>query len=194
MVFSFLRSLPHDIQVADNATLYGVCVFVPEMVQRAPAFFAMNADLSPQRRSGRFLVSAPRCYCLLTRLPYFDLHFEVLNRWVSFTHDMFNFLVPLFDGYTTGLLCPNLATRRLYWTSSQISWRLSLSSAPKVNNLGRYIIFVSHYKCVNCVLNHLSMCYLSQQHYCTGATGPYYRMCKGDESCRTSATHGQSGK
>lgn len=68
-------------QVADNTPLYGVCVFVPEIVQRAPAFFAMNTDLSPPRSPpGRFLVSAPRCYCLLTRLPYFDLHFEVLNR------------------------------------------------------------------------------------------------------------------
>ena len=77
-------------QVADNATLYGVCVFVPEMVQRAPAFFSMSTELSPQRSSrGRFLISAPRCYCLLTRVPYFDLHFEVLNRLFAAAFDIF---------------------------------------------------------------------------------------------------------
>ncbi|KAG0558563.1 hypothetical protein KC19_10G038000 [Ceratodon purpureus] len=72
------------IKVADNATLYGVCVFVPEMVQRAPAFLSMNSEISPRRSPrGRFLISAPRCYCLLTRLPYFDLHFEVLNSIIA---------------------------------------------------------------------------------------------------------------
>lgn len=72
------------IRVADNAVLYGVCVFVPEMVQRAPAFLSMNSELSPRRSPrGRFLISAPRCYCLLTRLPYFDLHFEVLNSIIA---------------------------------------------------------------------------------------------------------------
>lgn len=72
------------LKVADNATLYGVCVYVPEMVQRAPAFFSMSAELSPQRSPrGRFLISAPRCYCFLTNLPYFDLHFEVLNSIIA---------------------------------------------------------------------------------------------------------------
>jgi len=72
------------LRVADNATLYGVCVFVPEMVQRAPAFFSMSTELSPRRTPrGRFLISAPRCYCFLTRLPYFQLHFEVLNSIIA---------------------------------------------------------------------------------------------------------------
>ncbi|KAG0611477.1 hypothetical protein M758_7G143900 [Ceratodon purpureus] len=72
------------LKVADNATLYGVCVFVPEMVQRAPAFLSMSSELSPQQSSrGRFLISAPRCYCLLTRMPYFDLHFGVLNSIIA---------------------------------------------------------------------------------------------------------------
>nr|PNR39802.1 hypothetical protein PHYPA_020082 [Physcomitrium patens] len=72
------------LKVADNATLYGVCIYVTEMVQRAPAFFSMNTELSPQRSPrGRFLISAPRCYCLLTRLPFFDIHFEVLNSIIA---------------------------------------------------------------------------------------------------------------
>lgn len=85
LLLFLLLILSFTAQVADNATLYGVCVFVPEMVQRAPAFFSMSTELSPHRTPrGRFLISAPRCYCFLTRLPYFQLHFEVLNRWVTF--------------------------------------------------------------------------------------------------------------
>lgn len=70
-------------QVADNATLYGVCLLVPEIVQRAPAILGSS---SPHRQRSvqlcHFLVSAPRCYCLLTKIPFFELHFEMLNRFV----------------------------------------------------------------------------------------------------------------
>jgi len=68
-------------QVAGNATLYGVCLHVPEIVQRSPGILGTSSPLS--HSSGgykRFLVSAPRCYCLLTRLPFFELHYEMLNR------------------------------------------------------------------------------------------------------------------
>lgn len=67
--------------MADNATLYGVCLLVQEIVQRPPDILAM--DSSSGKKGGearvRFLVSAPRCYCILTQLPFFDLHFEVLH-------------------------------------------------------------------------------------------------------------------
>lgn len=70
-------------QVADNATLYGVCLLVPEIVQKAPAILGASSPLS-HRPGGscHFLVSAPRCYCLLTRIPFFELHYEMLNRFV----------------------------------------------------------------------------------------------------------------
>eukprot|EP00249_Psilotum_nudum_P015701 c25476_g2_i1 orf=164-2608(+) len=68
------------IKVADNATLYGVCVYVPEIIHNTPAIMAMNTDMQPSHPPlCRFLVSAYRCYCILTKLPFFDLHFEVLN-------------------------------------------------------------------------------------------------------------------
>ncbi|KAM7271491.1 hypothetical protein ACFE04_030705 [Oxalis oulophora] len=73
---SFIFSL----KVADNATLYGVCLHVREIVQRPPGILGTSSPL-PQKAQGcsSFLVSAPRCYCLLTRVPFFELHYEMLN-------------------------------------------------------------------------------------------------------------------
>ncbi|KAG5514766.1 hypothetical protein RHGRI_035978 [Rhododendron griersonianum] len=71
-------------QVADNATLYGVCLLVQEIVQRPPAILGPASPIS-QFSGGlaRFLVSAPRCYCVLTRVPFFELHYEMLNSIVA---------------------------------------------------------------------------------------------------------------
>ncbi|KAM7262623.1 hypothetical protein ACFE04_000306 [Oxalis oulophora] len=74
---SFIFSL----KVADNATLYGVCLLVKEIVQRQPAILSSGSPISRVARGcSRFLVSAPRCYCVLTRVPFFELHYEMLNR------------------------------------------------------------------------------------------------------------------
>ncbi|CAH9132864.1 unnamed protein product [Cuscuta epithymum] len=78
--FSFVFSL----KVGDNATLYGVCLKVREIVQRPPAIYGNSSPLclSPGG-SCRFLVSAPRCYCVLTRVPFFELHYEMLNSLIA---------------------------------------------------------------------------------------------------------------
>ncbi|XP_049411105.1 uncharacterized protein LOC125874290 isoform X1 [Solanum stenotomum] len=77
-------SFVFSLKVADNATLYGVCLHVPEIVQRPPAIYVSS---SPPSQSSigrsRFLVSAPRCYCLLTRFPLFELHYEMLNSVIA---------------------------------------------------------------------------------------------------------------
>ncbi|KAF5459436.1 hypothetical protein F2P56_023381 [Juglans regia] len=73
-----------SLKVANNATLYGVCLHVPEIVQRPPGILGISS--SPSHPSGgcrRFLVSAPRCYCVLTRVPFFELHFEMLNSIIA---------------------------------------------------------------------------------------------------------------
>ncbi|ONK57292.1 uncharacterized protein A4U43_C10F18570 [Asparagus officinalis] len=67
------------LKVADSTTLYGVCLHVQEIVQRAPGILGAISPLNPSCKSGRFLVSAPRCYCMLTKVPFFELHFEMLN-------------------------------------------------------------------------------------------------------------------
>lgn len=77
-------SFVFSLKVADNAALYGICVYVQEIVQRPPGILAMNFGTSePFSPTSRFLVSAPRCYCILTKLPFFELHFEVLNSIIA---------------------------------------------------------------------------------------------------------------
>ncbi|XP_073135449.1 uncharacterized protein [Henckelia pumila] len=75
---SFIFSL----KVADNATLYGVCLHVKEFVQKPHAISGFSSGPS-HSGCNRFLVPAPRCYCFLTRVPFFELHFEILNSIIS---------------------------------------------------------------------------------------------------------------
>ncbi|KAH7295774.1 hypothetical protein KP509_27G065400 [Ceratopteris richardii] len=74
------------LKVADNATLYGVCVYVPQLVKQTPGLMTLGSNLrsrsSPAPLS-RFSLTTYRCYCLLTKLPFFDLHFEVLNSIIT---------------------------------------------------------------------------------------------------------------
>ncbi|XP_023764036.1 uncharacterized protein LOC111912533 isoform X2 [Lactuca sativa] len=73
-----------SLKVADNATLYGVCLHTQEFVQRPPGMLGAATPLSKKSgRGSRFLVTAPRCYCLLTRVPFFQLHYEMLNSIVA---------------------------------------------------------------------------------------------------------------
>ncbi|XP_057964070.1 uncharacterized protein LOC131155149 [Malania oleifera] len=77
---SFIFSL----KVADYATLYGICLHVEEIVQRPPGILGGFSPLSQSPRGcSRFLVSAPRCYCILTRVPFFELHYEMLNSIIA---------------------------------------------------------------------------------------------------------------
>ncbi|KAL6645514.1 hypothetical protein ACP70R_017122 [Stipagrostis hirtigluma subsp. patula] len=77
---SFIFSL----KVSDNAPLYGVCLHVQEIVQRAPGILGATSPLNTiSYKPSRFLVSAPRCYCLLTRVPFFELHYEMLNSIIA---------------------------------------------------------------------------------------------------------------
>ncbi|KAL6002164.1 hypothetical protein ACLOJK_037612 [Asimina triloba] len=73
-----------SMKVANDSTLYGVCLHVQEIVQRPPSILGGVSPLSQTSRGrGRFLVSAPRCYCLLTRVPFFELHYEMLNSIIA---------------------------------------------------------------------------------------------------------------
>ncbi|KAJ9169683.1 hypothetical protein P3X46_017845 [Hevea brasiliensis] len=73
-----------SLKVADNDTLYGVCLHVTEIVQRPPGILGTMSPLSQlSGRCCRFLVSAPRCYCMLTRVPFFELHYEMLNSIIA---------------------------------------------------------------------------------------------------------------
>ncbi|KAJ8750860.1 hypothetical protein K2173_016041 [Erythroxylum novogranatense] len=68
------------LQVADNSTLYGCCVLVEEIVQKPSGLLSRISDKQSSFSSlSRHVLTTKRCYCILSRLPFFELHFAVLN-------------------------------------------------------------------------------------------------------------------
>ncbi|CAH2079465.1 unnamed protein product [Thlaspi arvense] len=68
------------LQVADNSTLYGCCLLVEEIVNKPPRLLSTVLDKQPDCSPlSRYVMTTRRCYCILTRLPFFELHFGVLN-------------------------------------------------------------------------------------------------------------------
>jgi hypothetical protein len=63
-------------QVADNFPLYGCCWYVREMLHRPPCL-ARARYRSCRAPFRQCMIAAPRCYCLLSRYPFFELHFRV---------------------------------------------------------------------------------------------------------------------
>jgi hypothetical protein len=71
------------LKVADGARpLYGVCALAAELVHRPPAL-GRAAAAPPPPPLRRYLVAAPRCYCLLSHHPFFELHFRVLQALLA---------------------------------------------------------------------------------------------------------------
>ncbi|KAG2712781.1 hypothetical protein I3760_04G142100 [Carya illinoinensis] len=68
------------LQVADDSTMYGCCVLVEEPVQKPSGLLSMISDKQPSGPSlSRHILTTRRCYCILSRFPFFQLHFGVLN-------------------------------------------------------------------------------------------------------------------
>ena len=51
---------------------YGVCVIKPEFINLTPSFFDDPVKLTPNQKK---YLSAPRCYCILTKFPFFSINF-----------------------------------------------------------------------------------------------------------------------
>ncbi|CAK8532025.1 unnamed protein product [Lathyrus sativus] len=67
------------LQGADNSTLYGCCVLVEELVHKPSGLLSMISDKQASNSSlRRHILTTQRCYCILSRLPFFELHFGVL--------------------------------------------------------------------------------------------------------------------
>lgn len=62
--------------------LFGVCFYRKEFLHRIPVL--MREDTHNDNIPGENIVASNRCYCLLSRVPMFDHHFEVLRRILSF--------------------------------------------------------------------------------------------------------------
>ncbi|CAN0839349.1 hypothetical protein LINGRAHAP2_LOCUS2548 [Linum grandiflorum] len=68
------------LQVADDSTLYGCCVLVEEIIQKPSGLLSVVSDKQSSIPTlSRYMLTTRRCYCILTRLPFFELHFGVLN-------------------------------------------------------------------------------------------------------------------
>lgn len=72
----------YALQVADDSTLYGCCVLVEELVQKPSGLLSVSEKPSSYSSLSRYVLTTRRCYCILSRLPFFELHFGVLNRYV----------------------------------------------------------------------------------------------------------------
>ncbi|GMN53017.1 hypothetical protein TIFTF001_022155 [Ficus carica] len=71
---------PWSDEVADDSTLYGCCVLVDELVHKPSGLLSIISDKTPSYPSlSRHMLTTRRCYCILSRLPFFELHFAVLN-------------------------------------------------------------------------------------------------------------------
>ena len=83
-----------QVQTSDNTPMYGVCAYVTEVLHQpppivqhlrgAPAADAYGANDSPSREARplkhRYIEVAPRCYCILSKVPFFETHYEVLSH------------------------------------------------------------------------------------------------------------------
>nr|KYP46856.1 DENN domain-containing protein 5B [Cajanus cajan] len=76
-IYNFIVYRPRG---ADNSTLYGCCVLVEELVQKPSGLLSLISDKQSTYSSWkRHILTTQRCYCILSRLPFFELHFGVLN-------------------------------------------------------------------------------------------------------------------
>ena len=63
-------------QVGANLPLFGVCSVVPEVLHRPP-HLARHRYPSCKAPFRSCMIAAPRCYCMLSHYPFFELHFQV---------------------------------------------------------------------------------------------------------------------
>uniref|UniRef100_A0A7N0TTS7 Uncharacterized protein n=1 Tax=Kalanchoe fedtschenkoi TaxID=63787 RepID=A0A7N0TTS7_KALFE len=74
------HSFVFRLQVADDSTLYGCCVLVEEIIGKPSGLISMVSREQPtQFARSRHVLTTRRCYCILSRLPFFELHFGILN-------------------------------------------------------------------------------------------------------------------
>jgi hypothetical protein len=72
------QSFVFTLKGSSQQTLYAVCCYVKELLHRPPTM-ARSAYPECTAPLSRYMVVAPRCYCLVSRYPFFSLHFRVLS-------------------------------------------------------------------------------------------------------------------
>lgn len=87
------------LQVADNSTLYGCCLLIEEIIQKPSTLVSRLLGEPTFSPLSRHILTTTRCYCILSRLPFFDLHFGILRS--IFTEERF-------EGLSEGIEVLNL--------------------------------------------------------------------------------------
>eukprot|EP01023_Acetabularia_acetabulum_P050128 TRINITY_DN53923_c0_g1_i1.p3 TRINITY_DN53923_c0_g1~~TRINITY_DN53923_c0_g1_i1.p3 ORF type:complete len:101 (+),score=24.69 TRINITY_DN53923_c0_g1_i1:128-430(+) len=69
-------------QSGDDLPVYGICCYAEEMLHRPPplakgAFPECTAPVS------RYRLTAPRCYCIISKYAFFEWHFKILGMVMS---------------------------------------------------------------------------------------------------------------
>ena len=68
--------------LSQQKVLYGVAIAENEMVRLGPSRMLDNFQFLRSERLGfdkRYVVAAPRCYCLISYMPFFELHFDIIS-------------------------------------------------------------------------------------------------------------------
>ncbi|KAG6517724.1 hypothetical protein ZIOFF_021122 [Zingiber officinale] len=95
------QSFVFRLKAADNSTLYGCCVLVEELLQSPSSLVSLLIGDKPcSSPLSRHILTTSRCYCILSRLPFFDLHFGILRsifieerlEWLTKGSEMLNLL------------------------------------------------------------------------------------------------------
>ncbi|KAJ8437332.1 hypothetical protein Cgig2_015063 [Carnegiea gigantea] len=72
------------LQVPNSSPLYGCCVLMEELLDKpSPLISMISTSQAGSSHLERHIFTTRRCYCVLSHLPFFELHFGVLNRRCS---------------------------------------------------------------------------------------------------------------
>ncbi|WOL13709.1 hypothetical protein Cni_G22486 [Canna indica] len=95
------QSFVFRMKAADDSTLYGCCVLVEELLQKPSNLVSLViGEKKCSQHLSRHILTTSRCYCILSRLPFFDLHFGILKsifveerlEWLTKGTQMLNLL------------------------------------------------------------------------------------------------------
>lgn len=64
----------------DDGPLYGICCYSKEIIQQPSCLISPEGSVNELNKPK---LMAPVCYCILSRYPFFDLHFQILHTILS---------------------------------------------------------------------------------------------------------------
>lgn len=80
-IFLLQTMEPGDVE---PKIMYCVCCYRKEFVHRMPAIMIQQCDEKVDMTPPVYPLVATRCYCLISRLPTFQKHFQTLHRLMSY--------------------------------------------------------------------------------------------------------------